>query len=70
MPADDKSSILGRRAAIVMAVTGVLWIAITWLGGALEWSHRFRALFDLAALAGFGFALWLVYQAFKARSHD
>ncbi|MEO0829470.1 MAG: DUF5337 family protein, partial [Pseudomonadota bacterium] len=31
------------------------------------WSTRTRAIFDLAALAGFGFALWQTFRLWRAR---
>jgi len=67
MASGDKSARLGRQAAILMVATGVFWIAITWAGGALELTNRVRALFDLAALAGFGAGLWIAVLAWRAR---
>jgi threonine/homoserine/homoserine lactone efflux protein len=57
----------GRRIALVIAGTGVAWIAATALGQALDWSQRLRALFDLMALAGFGWAIWMIYGLWRAR---
>ncbi|AUC55105.1 MAG: DUF5337 domain-containing protein [Sagittula sp.] len=57
----------GRRIALVIAGTGVFWIAITAIGGALDWSQRLRALFDLVALAGFIWAFWMIYGLWRAR---
>jgi hypothetical protein len=48
----------GRRLALVIAGLGLAWIALTAAGSALGWSQRLRALFDLAVLAGFGWAVW------------
>ncbi len=70
MASGDNSATLGRRAAIVMAATGVFWIAVTWIGGELGWTNRTRALFDLVALAGFGAGLWIAFQAWRARDED
>jgi len=53
-----------------MAATGVLWVFFTALGQEYGWSNRVIALFDLAALAGFGFALWNTYQLWRARQTD
>lgn len=60
----------GQRVALIVAGTGVLWIMATLIGAEYGWSMRTRALFDLAALAGFGFALWQTYQLWRARQKD
>jgi threonine/homoserine/homoserine lactone efflux protein len=60
----------GQRVAVTMAATGVFWIAATYIGQEDGWSLRTRALFDLAALAGFGFALWQTFQLWRARQND
>ena len=60
----------GRRAAIVMAATGIFWALATWAGGAWGLSGRVRALFDLIALAGFGLGLWMTFQLWRARQRD
>ncbi|MBV2360565.1 DUF5337 domain-containing protein [Thalassococcus sp. CAU 1522] len=60
----------GRRIALVIAGVGLGWMAATALGGALDWSQRTRALFDLAALAGFGWAIWMIWGMWRARQDD
>ncbi|MEJ6397931.1 DUF5337 domain-containing protein [Yoonia sp. 208BN28-4] len=60
----------GQRVALLMAGVGVFWIIATLAGSELGWSHRTIALFDLAALAGFGFALWQTYLLWRARQND
>jgi threonine/homoserine/homoserine lactone efflux protein len=60
----------GQRVALIVALTGVLWILANLAGAEYNWPNRVRALFDLAALAGFGFALWQTYQLWRARQHD
>lgn len=67
---DEAVARAGRRAALIMAGTGLFWIAATWIGGELGLSNRVRALFDLAALAGFGYALWATYQVWRLRQGD
>jgi len=59
-----------RRAALLIMATGIFWIGATWIGGALELSQRVRALFDLFALAGFGWALWMNYGIWRQRQKD
>lgn len=60
----------GQRVALIVAGTGVLWVMANLFGAEYDWSNRTRAIFDLAALAGFGFALWQTYQLWRARQHD
>ena len=60
----------GQRVALIMAATGVLWVLFTAIGQEYDWSIRVRSFFDLAALAGFGFALWNTYQLWRARQTD
>jgi hypothetical protein len=60
----------GKRAALAVAVVGVLWIAATAAGQTYGWSVRTRAFFDLFALAGFAWALYLTWQVRRlARTH-
>ncbi|TNC73887.1 hypothetical protein FHG71_04450 [Rubellimicrobium roseum] len=67
---DPRLGAAGRRAALVLAGVGLFWIAVTALGDALGWSPRLRALLDLFALAGFGFALYLTWQVWRlSRTH-
>ena len=60
----------GQRVALYVAGTGVFWIMAILLGAEYNWSTRVRALFDLAALAGFGFALWQTFQLWRVRQND
>ena len=61
---------LGQRVALFMAGVGVFWALVTMLGAEYGWSMRTRAFFDLAALAGFGFALWQTFKLWRARQND
>ncbi len=67
---DPSLAIAGRRAALVLAGVGVAWIVLTWVGEGWAWSQRARALVDLFALAGFGFALYLTWQVWRLRRAD
>ncbi|MBE0452231.1 DUF5337 domain-containing protein [Roseovarius autotrophicus] len=58
---------MGRKAALVIAGTGVLWILATLIGAEYGLSLRVRALFDLMALGGFVYAFVLIYQLWRAR---
>lgn len=60
----------GQRVALLVAGTGVLWVMANLIGAEYDWSLRTRSLFDLAALAGFGFALWQTFQLWRARQND
>lgn len=70
MSRDSEEARKGRRIALFIAAIGVFWILVTALGAEYGWSQRIRALFDLAALAGFGAGLWMTYQLWRARQTD
>ena len=70
MSQNPKNRLAGQRAALVMAGVGIFWICATFAGEKLGLSNRTRALFDLAALAGFGFALYLTFKLWRDRRHD
>ncbi len=70
MSQTPKNLLAGQRAALVMAGVGIFWIGATFAGEKLGLSNRMRALFDLAALAGFGFALYLTFKLWRDRRHD
>lgn len=57
----------GRKVALVIAGTGVAWIIVNAIGASLGVSSRTLALFDLAALAAFGWAIWMIYGLWRAR---
>ncbi len=56
-----------RLVAVVIALTMVLWMGGQWLGGYFGWEARFVFLFDLAAIAGFIWALAVTYQIWRRR---
>ncbi|GAA4223730.1 DUF5337 domain-containing protein [Sagittula sp. NFXS13] len=57
----------GRKVALTIAGVGLFWIAVTALGQALDWTQSLRALLDLVALAGFIWAIWMIYGLWRAR---
>ena len=57
----------GRMIALVIAAVALFWMGAIALGSALDWSQRTRALFDLIALAGFIWAIWMIYGYWRAR---
>jgi hypothetical protein len=60
----------GKRLALVIAGVGVFWVCANVAGSYLGLSNRIRALFDLAALAGFGGALWIAIGIWRSRQND
>ncbi|MFK7875135.1 MAG: DUF5337 domain-containing protein [Paracoccaceae bacterium] len=57
----------GRRLALVIAGTGILWVLANLIGSEYGWSPRTQGLFDLVALAGFGAALFIAIGLWRAR---
>lgn len=66
----DEMNARGRRLALLIAVVGLFWIGATWAGSRFDWSGNTRLLFDIAALAGFGLALWQTINLWRARRND
>ncbi len=64
---DADQILVGRRAALVIAGTAILWVAATFIGAKLGLSQRVLALFDLMALGGFLWAIWMIYNIWRAR---
>ena len=60
----------GQRVALFTAGVGVFWVLSTFVGGLLGLSNRVIALFDLMALVGFGWALWMTYGIWRSRQND
>ena len=69
MSQNQKEASTAGHVALVMAGVGIFWICATFAGEKLGLSNRTRALFDLAALAGFGFALYLTFKLWRDRRH-
>ena len=68
-PKQDEAQ-AGRRVALFLAGVGLFWILATWAGSALDLSNRVRVLFDLFALAGFGWALWMTIDIWRKRQNN
>jgi Family of unknown function (DUF5337) len=56
-----------RLVAVVLIVTMILWLGLQALGGVMGWAARYAFLIDLAALAGFIWALVVTYQIWRKR---
>ena len=63
----DDAGRTGRRLALLIAGTGLVWLLANLIGSEYGWSNRARAFFDLAALAGFGVALVMAIGLWRAR---
>ena len=50
-----------------MAATMILWMGAQVIGSEMGWAPRFALLIDLAALAGFLWALVTTYQIWRKR---
>jgi hypothetical protein len=64
---DRQQGVQARLAATVMAGTMLLWMGAQWLGGQMGWEARFVFLFDVMALAAFGWALVLTWRLWRSR---
>ena len=54
-----------RIAAIVICATIVVWMMASWIGGLMGLPVRYAFLFDFAALAAFGWALFVLFQVWR-----
>lgn len=61
---------LRRTVGVVIAGTMLLWMGGQWLAARLGLDPRYVILMDLAALAGFVWALVVTYQLWRARRAD
>ena len=66
-PAELARARQARLVGIVLAATILLWLGGQWLGGQMGWDTRYVFLFDLAAIAGFVWALVVTYQIWRGR---
>ena len=64
---DRRDALQARLAAIVIALTMLMWMGAQWLGGRMGWQARYAFLFDLAALAGFIWALAVTFRIWRRR---
>ncbi|MEM9709456.1 MAG: DUF5337 domain-containing protein [Pseudomonadota bacterium] len=64
---DERLARQARLASVVIACTMIFWMAAQWFGGKLGLEARFVFLFDMAALAGLLWALFVTWQVWKKR---
>lgn len=67
---DEAQARMGRRAALVIAATGAFWVLATLIGTRMGLSQRALAFMDMLALGGFVWALWMIYQIWRARQDN
>jgi len=60
----------GRTVAVVLVVTMVVWLSAQWLGPRLGLAGEYAILFDLAALAGFFWAMFVAWGLWRGRNED
>ena len=56
-----------RQVALVIAGTMLLWMGAQYVGGEMGWPLKYTLRVDLAALAGFIWALVVTYQIWRKR---
>ncbi|MEM9319798.1 MAG: DUF5337 domain-containing protein [Pseudomonadota bacterium] len=61
---------LTRRAALIMSIAMIAWLAVQFLGGRLGWPPTLVFAFDIAAILAFLWALWIVFQVYRARQSE
>jgi len=59
-----------KLASYVMLVSVVVLMGGSWLGGQLGLPVRYAFLFDLIAMAGFAFAMIVLFRVWRARQKD
>ena len=57
-----------RLAALVMAATGVLWLAANWAGQRYGWPSKYAFLADLAAMGGFVWSLRVTWRIWRRKA--
>ncbi len=56
-----------KSASIVIIVTMLLWMLVSFVGGRLGLPTRFAFLADFAAIAAFIWALYVLFQVWRAK---
>jgi len=64
---DDRGQV--KLVSIVLVVTMSGWLVLQLIGGQYGWPAKYVFLFDLAALAGFAWALIVTYRIWRNRQN-
>lgn len=67
---DVISAAKAKQAALAIAGTMCLWLLLQLIGAQMGWPPKYALLIDLAALAGFIWALAVTFQIWRARRND
>lgn len=59
----------GRRIALVIAATALLWIFVEALGGQFNWPPKYIVLADFAAAAAFVWAMVAALRLWRRRQN-
>ena len=54
-----------RLAALVMAATALIWLALNWAGQRYDWPPQYAFLADLAAIGGFVWSLLVTWRIWR-----
>lgn len=65
-PTSTGQAAAARRVAVVLVLTALLWMAVQAIGAEMGWPPRLALLADLAAAAGFVWALARAFQIWRA----
>lgn len=66
-PKDDRAQV--KLVSVVLVVTMGGWLVLQMIGGQYGWPAKYVFLFDLAALAGFAWALIVTYRIWRNRQN-
>jgi hypothetical protein len=69
-PSDAKRAKQAKRAALVIAGTMLVWILLQLIGAQYDWAPKYALLIDLAALAGFIWALVITFEIWRLGRDD
>jgi hypothetical protein len=69
-PSDEAFAKGSRRAGLAIAGTMLGWMLLQLIGAEYNWPVKYTLLIDLFALAGFIWALAVVFQIWRARRSD
>lgn len=66
-PIEAQQARQARRAGLVLVGTMAVWLLVQLIGAQYSWPVEYSLLVDLAAAAGFVWALVVTYQIWRAR---